>query len=346
MLLKGFVTVVSIVLSLVMTLSTPFGLVEGKKEAKIAHANEDCRLSFSAISDIHLRANFKPIFQGMLELGMRDMEQAEDKLDAAVFVGDITDHGDVDQWNVFTDALSKYDYAKQSFVVVGNHDTWGPNRDEFDNPEDGVKVTFQKYNKLISDRDVSEMYYSDVVNGYHMIALGSEEDHTDAFLSDTQLKWFAAEMESASKDGKPIFVFMHQPINGTHGLPYNWELNKDDPADKGGVGDQSDAVLEILMNYDNVFYISGHIHAGYKETGKGIGAKYGSVETVENKKGNPITLVNLPSYLYFDFIHGGHIANGCGWVIEAYDGEVVIRARNFATGTWISRYDKTVTLVK
>ena len=123
------------------------------------------------------------------------------------------------------------------------------------------------------------------------------------------------------------------------------ELKKDDPPEEGGVGEQNEALLAILKQYDNVFYISGHIHAGYKETGKGIGAKYGSVETIENNAGNPITLVNLPSYMYFDFIHGGHLANGCGWILEAYDGEVVIRARNFATGTWISRYDVTVPLV-
>lgn len=346
MFIKVFVKIVSVMLSVIMTISTPLGLIEGKKEAKIAHAKENCRVSFGAISDLHLRGNFKLIFQGMLELGLEDMEQAEDKLDAVAFVGDITDHGYIDQWDVFTDGLSKYDIAENELVVVGNHDTWGPNRDDFNNPEDGVQVTFSKYNKLIADRDVSTMYYSEVINGYYFIALGSEEDHTDAFLSDTQLQWFAGEMEKAAATGLPIFVFMHQPINQTHGLPYNWELKQDAPEDKGGVGDQSALLVEILKQYDNVFYISGHIHAGYKKSDSKIGAKYGSVEYMENNNGNKITLVNLPSYLYFDFIHGGHLANGCGWVIEAYDDEVVLRARNFATGTWITLYDETVELVK
>ncbi len=345
MFLKIFVKLLSVFLSVVMTVSTPLGLIEGKKEAKIARAQEDCRVSFGAISDTHLRGNFKFIFQGMLELGLEDMEKAEDKLDVMAFVGDITDHGYYDQWDVFADAVSKYDIAGKTMIVTGNHDTWGPNRDEFDNPVDGVKPTFIRYNKQISDRDVTEMYYSDVVNGYHFIALGSEADHTNAYLSDTQLAWFAAEMEAAAADGLPIFVFLHQPINGSHGLPYNWELKKDDPEDEGGIGDQSAQVVEILKRYDNVFYISGHIHAGYKQETSKIGAKYGSVEYLENNNGNPVTLINLPSYMYFDFIHGGHLANGCGWVIEAYDDEVLLRARNFATGTWITLYDVTVPLV-
>ena len=345
MALKTLVKIVSVLLSLIMTISTPFGLIEGKKEAKLAPAKEDCRVSFGAISDIHLRGNFKLIFQGMLELGLRDMETADKKLDAVAFVGDITDHGYIDQWDVFSDAMSKYDIADKTLLVVGNHDTWGPNREDFTNPEDGVKATFIKYNKEISGRDIDEMYYSDVINGYHFIALGSERDNTNAYLSDAQLEWLSSEMEAASADGKPIFVFLHQPINQTHGLPYNWELNKDDPADEGGAGDQSDAMTDILKQYDNVFYISGHIHAGYKKSDSKIGAKYGSVEYIENYNGNPMTLINLPSYMYFDFVHGGHLTNGCGWVLEAYDDEVVIRARNFATGTWISAFDATVPLV-
>lgn len=344
MFLKVLAKIVSLFLSVVMTLSAPLGLVTGSREARIARAKEDCRVSFAAISDIHLRGNMKLIFQGMLELGLTDMEKAKEKLDAVAFVGDITDHGYYEMWDVFEDAVTKYDIADNKLVVVGNHDTWGPNRDEFDNPVDGVKPTFIHYNKTISDRDITEMYYSDVINGYYFIALGSEADNTDAYISDTQLRWFAGEMEKAAATGLPIFVFLHQPLNQTHGLPYNWEKDKDDPPERGGVGKESAQVETILKKYDNVFYISGHIHGGFKNEGSKIGVEYASVEYMENDNGNPITLINLPSYMYPDFVHGGHIANGCGWVVEAYDGEVLLRARNFATGTWLTQYDQTVKL--
>ena len=65
---------------------------------------------------------------------------------------------------------------------------------------------------------------------------------------------------------------------------------------------------------------------------------------MENNNGNPVTLINLPSYMYFDLIHGGNSANGCGWVIEVYDTHVLLRARDFAAGTWLTRYDQTVDL--
>ncbi|MBQ7639236.1 MAG: metallophosphoesterase [Clostridia bacterium] len=343
--LSILVKIVSFFLSAVMIVTSPLGLIAGKKESKISREKEDCRLSFAILSDTHLRGNFKLIFQGMLELGLNDLANADDRLDAVVFNGDITNHGYFEEWDVFADALSKYDVADNTFVVVGNHDTWGPNRDDFNNPEDGVKPTFIKYNKIVSDRDITEMYYSDIINGYYFICLGSEEDHTCAYLSDAQLEWFACEMEKAAATGLPIFVFLHQSLNGTHGLPYNFELNKDADYDEGGVGEQSDEVLEILKKYDNVFYISGHIHSGFRRSDSIIGIDYSSVEYLENNNGNNITLINLPSYMYFDFVHGGHLANGCGWVIEAYDDQVLIRARNYATGTWLTAFDVAVDLV-
>lgn len=336
---------VSVMLSVIMLFSAPLNLILGKKTEKIAHAQDDCRMSFAAISDIHLDEKASFISDGMLELGLMDMEKASDRLDAVVFDGDITNHGYFEQWDIFANSVGSHDISDNLLIVTGNHDTWGPNRDDFSNPVDGVKPTFCKYNKLIADRDISEMYYSDVVNGYYFIALGSEEDHTNAFISDTQLEWFAGEMEKAAATELPIFVFMHQPINQTHGLPYNWGLEEEDPADEGGIGEQSDKVVEILKKYDNVFYISGHIHAGLKNEDSKIGVDYATVEYMENNNGNNITLINLPCFANPDVIRGAHIANGCGFVIEAYDDEVLLRARNFGAGTWLTKFDAAIELV-
>lgn len=334
---------VSFMLSLVMFLATPINLITGNKEKKISYAEDGCKLSFAAISDIHMKNMWGE--QKVFELGLYDMEDAKDQLDAVAYVGDITDHGYYEMWDRVADATSKFSPAKNQFVIVGNHDTWGPNRDEFDNPVDGVKPTFIEYNRMISNRDITEMYYSDIVNGYYFIALGSEEDHTDAFLSDKQLQWFEGEMEKAKATGLPIFVFLHQPIIGTHGLPYNWELEKDYDYDDGGIGAQNDQVVDILKKYDNVFFISGHIHAGIKNESSKLGVEYASVEYMENNNGNNITLINLPSYMYFDVMRGGHIMPGCGFIVEAYESKVIIRARNFATRTYLSKFDVEVPLV-
>ncbi len=330
--LTVFVKLVRVMLVAVMTVSSLLSPVTGDKEGSIKNKEEDCKASIAVISDLHLKDNF--IRQGMLELGLADMANAADKLDAVAFCGDITDHGYIEMWDCFADAVGKYDLADQLIIVEGNHDTWGPDRDNLDT----VKQTFIDYNKKIAGRDVSEVYYSTNVNGYPVIVLGSEDDGTNAYISQTQLDWFAEEMEKASQTGLPIFVFCHQPFNKTHGLPKTWEMEKDPDWDDGGIGEQSDLVKNIMKKYDNVFYISGHIHAGLATEDNKL---YASVE-----KHDGYTLINVPGYMYPDVIRGTHITNGTGYVIEVYDDQVLLRARNFATGTWCTKFDVSVDITK
>ena len=332
MFLTAFVKFVSFFISIVVAISSIFAPITGKKFQKIQHYKDDCQASFAVISDTHLKDNF--IRLGMLEFGLIDMENAKDKLDAVVFDGDITDHGYIDMWDGFARTMAKFDIADQTILVAGNHDTWGPDRDNIET----VKETFIKYNKEVSDRDISEMYYTTNIKGCPVIVLGSEEDHTNATISQTQIDWFAAEMEKASKTGLPIFVFLHQSINGTHGLPYNWSKDETDPFDEGGIGEASDDILHIIEQYKNVFYISGHIHAGFSNE-----KSHSYYTSVERHDG--YTLINVPCYEYPDVIRGNYPNNGTGYVFEVYENEVMLRARNFSTGRWLSRYDEVIELV-
>ena len=121
-------------------------------------------------------------------------------------------------------------------------------------------------------------------------------------------------------------------------MPYQWELDKNDSPDRGGIGDASDTILGIIKQYKNVFYISGHIHEGFS-----INEEKNGFTSVEKYDG--YTLINVPCYMYPDIISKGVISNGTGYVFEMYNDKVLIRARNFITGTWCTKYDVTVDIV-
>ena len=333
MFLKFIVSGFKKFLTVLLIAGNLFTPITGRKIEKIKHYKDGCNASIAVISDIHLKDNF--IRQGNFESALQDMEAAEDRLDAVAFDGDITDHGYIDMWDCFAESMGKYDIAEQSIIVAGNHDTWGPDRDNLET----IRQTFIDYNKKVSNRDINEMYYTTNVNGYPVIVLGSEADHTSATISQTQIDWFAQEIENASKTGLPIFVFLHQSINGTHGLPYNWECEEEEDPMEGGIGEASDDILNIIKKYDNVFYISGHIHAGL--SAEEDNNYYTSVE-----KHDGYTLINVPCYGYPDVQRGGWISHGTGYVFEIYDNEVMIRARNFVSGKWLSKYDVTVDITK
>ncbi|MBQ6267213.1 MAG: metallophosphoesterase [Clostridia bacterium] len=326
--LSAFAAAVRFVMVAIMTVVTVIAPFSQKKEAKIARMNADCRAAFAAISDTHLKDNF--IRLGMFEFGLQDLAQAQDRLDAFVIDGDITDCGDVENWEAVAKTLNKYDISNNNIMVLGNHDTWGGDR-----TPDYTRETFIKFTKDATGREIEQVYFTTEINGYPVIVLGSEGDNTSATISQTQIDWFADEMAKAAATGLPIFVFCHQPFNGTHGLPYSWEMNEDEDPDTGGIGDASDALLAIVEQYQNVIFISGHIHTGF--TNKD--SKYG-FESVERH--GSYTLVNLPCYEYPDVQRGGHINNGTGYVFEIYDGEILLRARNFATGTWLEEYNETI----
>ncbi|MCR5150835.1 MAG: metallophosphoesterase [Clostridiales bacterium] len=336
MVLTYLVKAVRLFLVTVMTVASV--IIPGKTQGKIEPAQDGCRASFAAMSDVHMKNNF--IRQGMFELGLADIKDAKTPLDAVVFDGDNTDRGYDKDWDTFATALKKYGITDKAVIAIGNHDTRSheyvdENGRKVDDVE-AIKSTFAHYNKVIANRDINETYYSEIVGGCYMIVLGSEDGGTAATVSQRQIEWFEEQMNLASLTRLPIFVFFHQPINGTHGLPYTWEM-KDDVPERGGIGEASDQILSIIKKHKNVFYVSGHIHTGLiaEDAGKG----YATVERYDG-----YTLINLPCYMYPDVIRGGHFANGTGLVFEVYDNEVLIRGRNFATGTWLTKYDASIPL--
>ncbi len=327
-------TILSVITGIACIISFPFF---GNFKAGYETKKDGCEVNFAVISDIHMTD--ETARRDILELGLYDMDKAENKLDALVLSGDMTDHARSEQYSMLYDAFSKYNPAKNIIMAVGNHDTWNNETDNDDRFPESEKL-FIEYNKKIADRDIDKVYYSTEVNGYTFICMSSEYDHTDAYISDEQLSWLDTELEKATKDGKPVFVISHWPINNTHGLPLTWldhpafqdksELEDDD----GGLGNESDKVEAILNKYKDVFLISGHLHNGI-ETNSIYG--YSSVE----KKGN-INLVNLPSFMYVG--SKGRISNGLGFVFEVYEDEVIIRARSFTAGVWYTNYTYNIPL--
>lgn len=297
---------------------------------------DDVKLSFAVVSDIHLKGEYYR--DDELSAALLDMQNATRRLDAFVMDGDNTDHGMPEQYEELKSVVEKFDPADNLFMVIGNHDTWSDDENGNNDPA-YVKELFIKYSKEITDRDLDEVYFSQVINGYHFIVMGSESTHVAPTFSDRQIAWFASEMEAASQDGMPIFVFSHTPLNGTHGLPYSFSLDKDAPEDEGGIGEENDAVKEILTSYDNVFYITGHIHGGFTKNLRGILTDYKSVEDVDGVTCINLTCFGTPAPNGLDLL-----TMGTGYVVEVYGDRVELRARNFMTGNWLPVFDFTFDL--
>ena len=289
---------------------------------KVKTLFENPNLVFNVLADTHIDVKhpLPELPKFFLKQALRDSENFERLPDALVIVGDTTSRGNDKNWNMARPCFAKYTPAKNLLLALGNHDTWH---------DDSYDAAIKEYRSAFCDIcgfALDKLYFSKEIGGYKFIFLASEYDGgCEANITDEQVDWLKNELDSAEKTGKPVFVFNHQAINGTHGLPRTFSADEHDkdPMD-GGIGVKSDEIKALLENYPRAFYFSGHSHMAlsgnewYKKEG------YCTLE----KDGN-LTLLNVPSLACGN--HHGKIKDmGIGFVVEVYNDRVLIRPRNFS----------------
>ena len=319
--------IVSLLVSVIFAAS---GIVSPALSQQVRPKNEKAlRLSFATLSDSHL-TGVGVARMTMLSQGFRDLDG---KVDAIVAVGDMTNHGERNQYQNFYSCVEKNIKSSKFIPVVGNHDTWTENLRE-------TKPTYEflrAYNNY-TGKKLKKPYYTQKINGYTFIMLSTESDNTSAYISNTQITWLDKELKKATAKKQPVFVFCHWPVNGVCG---QMEIDPDMV-----MGEQSNKVKKVLEKYKNVFYFCGHVHAGLRGE---VSNKLFGHQSVETIKG--VHYINLPSYMYLNTEgwasnNGGNLLSGCGYIAEVYKNEVVLRARNYALKFYMPVYEKTIKLVK
>lgn len=293
-------------MDIVLALCLSLGLITGPStdEPVEFQNSEECRMSFVALADTHVRDT--KINNFYLESGLQDMANAKDEFDALVIAGDLSEFGDSYSYNVLWEKLEASMFAEKPILLAtGNHD---------------IRLAYESQTEMIMDKAseyldivIEKPYYSYDVDGYTFIVLGSDAWQLEkAVISDEQLAFLDSELARGTKEGKPAFVICHQSLSDTHGLPEVWE--------NGDLGEDSQEVYDILTKYENVFYISGHLHDGVYEN---------SLEILDEKKG--VYSINLPAYGR-ENDYGDYLQPGLGAYVEVYDDCVVFTARDFRAG--------------
>ena len=303
-LISSLIAVISNILTIIFTFTSLFGgAIQLSTENPIELVDaENCRMSFVAFSDTHLRDTaFQP---HLFSNGLADIDNAKTPFDALVIAGDVSEMGDAPSYEVTWEALANSEIGKKAVMLAtGNHD---------------IRLAYESQTKILMDKnseylgiEIDKPYYSYEVKGYKFIVMGSDEWQLEkAVISDEQLAFIDSELEAAN--GKPAFVICHQPLADTHGLPEVWK--------NGDLGEDSAAVKAVLMKHKNVFYLNGHLHDGVYEK---------SLEVFDAEKG--VYSINLPSYGK-ENDYGKFLQNGLGVYVELYDDSVVFTARDFARG--------------
>lgn len=292
--------------------------------------SDDIKLNAAIISDVHIDTRL-PLGKYLLKRAFVDMNGCTTPTDAVIVTGDLTNYGDEASIIDFFEILTENCEAKTKVIAMGNHDI-GHVRDlGYTNQE--ARDWFLKHHNNYLGTDFDKNYYSYTINGYKFIVLCDDsESHWDEFeMYDEQIEWLDEEIAEGTKDGLPVFVICHEPLEGINGQPIVWE--------DGAVNPESSAKIKaVLEKYKNVFYICGHMHEGIngKLTESVLG--FSCVETL-----NGVTYVSLPTYLLVN--RYGIPWNGLGFQMEVYEDEVIFRARSYMTSKWYLAYEFEVPIV-
>lgn len=263
---------------------------------------DNLRMTFVAVSDTHVcNTAYSQTFTSLI---FEDAAHAAQPFDTCVICGDLADNGANGEYNRLFSVLQNQSAIPNPIIALGNHDA------RFALSENAS--WFRGAVETLTGVDTQgKNYYTCQVNGYTFIVLGTEKQlQLQAYISEEQLQFLDSALATATADGKPAFVVCHQPLQGVNGADAVW-----------GVGDQSSQIRSILCKYQNVFFLSGHLHDGFNAR---------SMEKISDA----VWCLNLPAYGKAQDVNNlSRIRQkGVGYYAEVYDDAVIFTGRNFRKG--------------
>ena len=275
-------------------------------------------LQLAVISDSHISTT-NQTSATKLETALKDLKTVAPDYDTLAFGGDMTDHGLNTEYDLFNTILNaNINSRATTFMVMGNHE-WMEKK-----VNRGSTITdSQLINRFMTKMNTPGIYYDKWILGYHFITIAGEKSETSmmalyhneadadsAYISDQQFSWLEQTLGVQAENGKPIFVFLHQPITGT---VYGSEW---------GAGLQDQKILALLKKYPQVILFSGHSHYPLNDPASIVQAG--------------ITMVNTSAVAYtYTKGTGKNTTQSQGYIVNVYDDRVEFKAREFSNQTWI-----------
>jgi len=279
------------------------------KHKSMTTAASNADLTFAVLGDIH--GNTKNF-----ETAIKDLHKINSNMNAIVLNGDTVDQGLDKQYDSVKNVVNKNRnlLPKEIIKNMGNHEFFDYSKGT--NSPEQVQGFLNKYLEFAGEEKV---YHDTWVKGYHFISLGSEDGNSEttdmitAFVSNEQLKWFEEKLAESYEKEKPIFVFLHEPLD--YGM-----------RDGRGVK-QSEQVRQILSKYPEAILFSSHMHRDINESSAALDQPFTTIQT------GAIDYTLIPDANS----EGGRRREAYikGLYVEVKGNKVVVKGRNIKDKQWI-----------
>ncbi len=251
--------------------------------------------TFSVLSDVHITNNSKHRFVTRFASALTQIKTIAPNCATIVLNGDFTDNGYANEYDMLNKILQDNSPLPPVTFVGGNHEF----RRNY--PEE-LTVFIQK-------TGMQGIYGDYWLNEHHFIYFGTESSGTDgADISDAQVDWFKKTIAEKYTKGRPIFVFLHQPLTNT--------VRSQTPE---VVNDSK--IRAIVDAYPEVIFFSGHTH--YEMSVEGNAFTSGA------------TYFNTASTALLWTSSGNKKEGSQGYFVDVYANKVVVKGRDFMNQAWL-----------
>ncbi|MFF4169381.1 metallophosphoesterase family protein [Streptomyces sp. NPDC001744] len=301
-----------------------------------AHAGPERPVSvFNVISDI----------QGDLrDLGvaLEDMNRTNPRSSGLAVAGDITPRGYDAEYAEVSAELARHTHARTVAWAIGNHEFYVPkwrdpatiSQDTWPNgtTEDSLFRSFYRF----AGRNTVHAEHS--FGGIPVLSLGTEKYMhyhdpklwDEVWLSDAQFAWLEQRLAYWARRRKPVMVVTHHPLPNTVSGSHNRLYARDYL--------QADRLLGVLGRHRDVFLFCGHTHWDL-----GLSDWYVRrvVPGTANLDGFSVVNTGAVQTGYTDDGKGGEVSVpgtfNQGLQVEVFHDRVVVKARDFAAGSWLKQ---------
>lgn len=268
---------------------------------------------FQVVSDIHIKSTATHEYSIHFVSMLKDVVKNSPNSIGIISVGDNVDRGDNPMyWTYFHSLYNSVQGAPPMYLGIGNHEYIGTNYNA------GLSGFLENV-KLPDGSTPDKPYYDFWLNGYHYVYIGSDTTGSSTLKPD-QLKWLDQTL-AENRDGRPIFLFHHQPMLNTV---------SGSSTSEGWSGISNYTQLKaVLDKYPEVVMFNGHTHWILN-----------SDNCMYDGKGETATIFNTASvaYLWHSYdIAGGERQTGSeGYYVRIYKDKLAVLGRDFVTGEWVS----------
>nr|WP_168720608.1 DUF4073 domain-containing protein [Streptomyces sp. SAT1]ANO42423.1 phosphohydrolase [Streptomyces sp. SAT1] len=291
--------------------------------------------TFNVISDIQGDL-------GDLAVALKDMRATNPHSSGLAVAGDITPRGYDAEYAEVRKVFGRNPHPREIAWAIGNHEFYVPKWADPDTlaqaswpngtTEDSLFRSFYKF------AERGRVYAETTFGGIPVLTIGTERYMhyhdpklwDEVWLSEAQFRWLEDRLAYWARRRRPVMVITHHPLPNTVSGTRN-KLYMSDYL-------QSDRLLGLLGRYRDVFLFSGHTHWDL-----GLSDWYVRrvVPGTANLDGFAVINTGAVQTGFTDNGQGGENAvDGAfnqGLQVEVHRDHVVVRARDFASGTWLKQ---------